>query len=380
MKNGLIIWDHQEIPEQEIKRRIETMQKRMDEGNIDALILFGDVNEAGALNYFSNFAPYYFSAALILTCVGEGIMTTAMAQRSKSWIQSNSLIQDIRFQRDYGKGCLEVLKGIELKYNKVGIVEFDLFPYTAFLNMKKEFPDVAFIDASGIVNEMRSQRSPVEISLIRHAGQIACGSLESLVRNWEFKKECELSGEIERQARYRRCEDIFVHIASHKNGLRWLHLPTEEELEQEVMLEMMVQYKNYWAVMGRTVLPKHARPSLVDLKIQAESIYSKGLKSLKSGIGILDIFGEIRNDVDESIKIISSISFGLYVESMQRIWINDNLSTSDKNVVLQENMEVIFQLGLLDKGSLNKFLIQDTFLIGKNEAQNLTETKYAMTY
>ena len=57
MKNGLIKWDHKEIPDEEIRGKVETIQKKMREDNLDLLIVFGDVNEAGAVNYLSNFAP-----------------------------------------------------------------------------------------------------------------------------------------------------------------------------------------------------------------------------------------------------------------------------------------------------------------------------------
>ena len=157
MKNGLIKWDHQEIPESEISRRIEAIQEKMRAENFDGLILFGDVNEAGAVNYFSNFAPYYFSAALVLPLIGVGIITTEMAQRGKPWIQSNSLTQDVRFERNYGKGCSAILKEIEMEHYRIGIVEMDLFPHPALIEIRKEFPQVEFIDATEMVNERLTQ-------------------------------------------------------------------------------------------------------------------------------------------------------------------------------------------------------------------------------
>lgn len=380
MKNGLIIWDHNEVPDDEIRARIGMIQKRMREENMDALVIFGDVNEAGAVSYFSNFAPYWFSTALILGQTGEGLMTTAMAQRTKPWIQSNSLTQDIRFQLNYGKGCSDVLKEIGLNHDRVGVVEFDLFPYTAFLDMKKEFPQIEFVDTTEMVNELRIIRSPVEINLIQSAGQIACQSLESILKNWNFRKECELAAEIEKQTRYQRCEDIFVHVASHAGEMRWLHLPTEQNLEKEVIVEVMVQYKNYWAILGRTILPKGADKPLLNLKDNAERVYSKAIQNLKPGVMVSDIFKEIIKEEKKGIKIYSSIGFGLYVESMKRAWLNDKGSPKYNDFRLKENMEVIFQFGLLDTKIFNKYLIQDTFIIGKTKTQNFTETPFKLNY
>lgn len=379
MKNGLIKWDHQEIPDEEIRVRIEAVQKRMRLENLDALILFGDVNEAGAVNYYSNFAPYYFSTALVLTQTGDGLMTTAMAQRGRPWILSNSLTKDIRFERNYGKGCSDVLKETDLSHNRVGIVEFDLFPYTAFLDLKQGFPRVDFIDVTEMVNDLRMIRSRVEINLIRTAAEIADEAIESVLKDWNFQKECELTAEIERQTRYRRCEDIFVHVASHEGGIRWLHLPTEQRLEGEIMVEMMVQYKNYWADLGRTIVPKNAEPSMLHLKDSAEEIYLKAIKNLKPGAVVNDIFKELKNSVRKNIKIFSSIGLGLYVESMQRAWMNDE-NQGNNNLELKENMEVIFQFGLLDKTNLNKWLVQDTFIVGEKGAIKYTKTPIGLTY
>ena len=380
MKNGLIKWDHQEIPDEEIRGRIQVIQKRMREDNMDALILFGDVNEAGALNYFSNFAPYYFSSALVLVQSGDGVMTTAMAQRGRPWILSNSLTQDLRFQRDYGKGCSDVLKEIGLQHNRVGIVDLDLFPYTPFLDLKKEFPQVEFIDVTEMVNALRLIRSPVEMSLIREAAKIADDTLEGVVEQWSFQKECELAAEIERQTRYRRCEDIFVHVTSHKNGVRWVHLPTEETLEGEILVEMMVQYKNYWADLGRTIMPKNPQTSLTQLKNSAEKIYSEAIKNLQPGTVVNDIFKVIKETLNyKNIRIFSSIGFGLYAESMQRAWMSDE-KKSNHDVVLKENMEVVVQFGLLDKTDFNKWFIQDTFIINENGNTKYTASPIELTY
>jgi Xaa-Pro aminopeptidase len=116
------------------------------------------------------------------------------------------------------------------------------------------------------------------------------------------------------------------------------------------------------------------------LKRKAERIYSKAIQNLKPGVMVSDIFEEIKRDVNKGVKILSSIGFGLYMESMQRAWINDRDSRKYNHVKLEENMEIIFQFGLLDTTDSNKFLIQDTFLIGKGGAQNLTETSFVLTY
>ena len=380
MKNGLIEWNRQEIPEPEIQKRIETIQKKIHEENLDALIVFGDANESGAVNYLSNFAPYYFSTALVFPANRNALMTTAMAQRSKPWIQSTSLIQDIRFQGNYGKGCSDVLKEIGLKHNRVGIVELDLFPYTAFADLKKEFSHVEFIDETRMVNELRLQRSPIEANLIRRAGQIACETLDSLTKRWSFQRECELSGEIERQARLRRCEEVFAHVASHVDGLRWLHLPREQKLDKEILVEIMVQYKNYWATVGRTFLPNKADSSIVNLMGRTEKIYLNAIKNLKPGVTVTDIFKELIKERNKGTKVFSSMGFSLYVGSMQRAVMDEKASGKYDHLKLKENMEVIFQFGLLDTTNFNKCLVEDTFLVSKNGAQTLTELPFRLTY
>lgn len=379
MKNGLIEWDHQEIPENEIRRRIESIQQKMRTEKLDGLILFGDVNEAGAVSYFSNFAPYYFSTALILPRTGEGVMTTAMAQRGKPWIQSNSLTQDLRFERDYGKGCSRVLKEIKMDYHRVGIVEMGLFPYPALLDIKKEFPQIEFLDCTDMVNELRITKSPVETNLIYKAGQIASESLESITKAWNFQKECELAAEIEKQARYRKCEDIFVHVASHDSKASWLHLPTEKKLEHEVIVEIMVQYKNYWANIGRTILTENIDNSILRLMEKTEMIYSRTIENLRPKVTVGDILEETRKGTNHSMKMFSNISFGLYLESMQRAWINDKDSKKYNDVELKENMEIIFQFGLLDMSNLNRFLIQDTFIVTENVPAKCTRTSLRLT-
>ena len=88
----------------------------------------------------------------------------------------------------------------------------------------------------------------------------------------------------------------------------------------------------------------------------------------------------IEKEESNHTKIFSSVGFGLYVVSMQRAWISEKDSKKFNNLELKENMEVIFQFGLLDTTNFNKFLIQDTFVVSKNGVQNLTETPFDLIY
>ena len=78
-------------------------------------------------------------------------------------------------------------------------------------------------------------------------------------------------------------------------------------------------------------------------------------------------------------KIFASIGFGMYVESMHRAWISDEKEGSH-DVALKEGMEVIVQLGLLDKTNFNKCFIQDTFAITKEGSTKYTTSQKGLMY
>jgi len=59
---------------------------------------------------------------------------------------------------------------------------------------------------------------------------------------------------------------------------------------------MLVQYKNYWAGLGRTILPAKPEPALRKLQNTGERIYSAIIEKLSPGTPIYDVFDTVKSE------------------------------------------------------------------------------------
>lgn len=373
MKNGLMEWDRQEMPESEIRGRIQAVQKIMADQKLDALIIFSQVSESGAVSYFSNLAVFANKATLILPGAGDGILITDLGRRDAVWAKSTLLTDDIRPGVNTALECSKVLKEVGLPNNRVGIVEWKLFPYITFADLQKSFPGIEFIDITGIVNELRSVKSPVEIKLVEKATQITNQSWQSTLADWQYTKECELASQFEHHARLLACQDIFTLVISDEDKNLWLHPPTEKKLGKEISVEIMVEYKHYWAAKGRTIVPANADSHLLNLKKIGETAYAEAIRNLQAGESIQSVFNALSKAVkDGGTKVLANASFGLGMAAFDRVWMSSQDIDKNKGLILKEDMEVILQLSLLDKARTHTFLVEDTFIVKKGGPIRLT--------
>ena len=143
------------VPEFEIYNRIKNFQKKLSESNIPVAIIYYPVN------------CYYFTGAnqdeiLIVYADREPVL---LVKRDLERAKNDSPITQIFPLKSFS----DLKKFINEK--RVGF-EFDYIT----LNECKKFQsiiDAEFVDITQIINELRSIKSKYEISLMKHAGEIA---------------------------------------------------------------------------------------------------------------------------------------------------------------------------------------------------------------
>ncbi len=173
------------IPEDEIYRRIKSIQNKLDENDIPVAIIYYPVN------------CYYFSGALqdeilILYPDREPIL---LVKRDFVRVKNDSPLKNIKILNS-----LNDLKDF-IKDKKIGL-EFDNLTYSEFLKFKNILGILEPVNISGIIDELKAIKSEYEISLMRKAGEIA---KKVYVESANFLKEglteIEFAGIMEKIAR-----------------------------------------------------------------------------------------------------------------------------------------------------------------------------------
>jgi len=166
----------------EFDRRIATVRQRMAERGIDVLVLADPAN----MNYLTGYDgwSFYVHQVVVLHARDEtplwiGRHQDAAGARATTRLPDAAIIgypdpyvqSDERHPMDFVAARLA-----ERGWNHGTIgVEADAYYYTAAADaaLRKGLPDVAIVDAGGLVNRVRAVKSPAEIALMRTAARIA---------------------------------------------------------------------------------------------------------------------------------------------------------------------------------------------------------------
>lgn len=146
-------------PESEIKSRINSLQKRMTENNIDFAVILQNVD----MFYFTGTLQ---KGALFVPAQGELLLFIEKTMERALYETPLNIIS-IKKDKDV-KAFLEdknVLKGR-------GAMEFDVLPVSVFERWKKILEFENFVDISFLIKDVRLIKSPFEIEQIRKSGEI----------------------------------------------------------------------------------------------------------------------------------------------------------------------------------------------------------------
>lgn len=174
------------------ERRRKCVFTAADRGFHALLIIGKGPERTGDLKYLANHSPmlpghprrYDFRGRghsfLILPV--DGSPTLAV---TTPFYEDDIAIDDVRYANNLIRLTAEIFAHKGLTHADVGIVGTDILPTALFWDLKKELNSVKFYTADDIVMNLRAQKSPVEIEMLRKgahmADQVAKG-LKDLVK------------------------------------------------------------------------------------------------------------------------------------------------------------------------------------------------------
>ncbi len=282
---------------QEFSERLARTRARMAELGLDTLI----INNAANMHYLTGYDgwSFYVKQGVVVTVEGgaEPIWFGRQMDRNgallTTWMHPDNLY-------GYPDECLEMLGGDSMKFligrlHERGLdrgvlgVEMDNYWFSArdYLRLREDLPSVELVDATNLVNWVRTIKSPQEIEYMREAGKI-------VERVMSTALECIRPGDQERYAAARVLEaqiegtealgGDFPAImplmpASKRTSAAHLTFATDRRYERGdvVLLELAGCRYHYHAPLSRTVyldkpeaVPRRLR-QIADTVLQALS-------------------------------------------------------------------------------------------------------------
>ncbi len=149
------------LPTQELKKRVESFQKVLQQQRIEAALL---IQTADVL-YYSGTAQ---NVHVFIPCAGEPLVMAyrdyVRAKMESPWtvvqLSGLSKLPDYILQAGFS---LPTVLGME----------FDVLPVSQYERYRKAFPDVTIVDVSSIIRLQRTVKSPWELERLTDCAQVA---------------------------------------------------------------------------------------------------------------------------------------------------------------------------------------------------------------
>jgi len=255
------------IEESEFKRRIEILQAKMEERNIDALMVYGDEYRKENLRYVCNFWPIFERGALFIPKKGEPIY--AGAPEGENYVKEMGVWSDIRNVKDFT--CVtvpeeidfplatfftldEIIKEVLKGGKNLGIIGMLDMPGILLEKIKSVGNGISLTDASNLIYEARLIKTQAEVACLREAGRQAC---EGYKRLMEYavpgNTERSAAAAAEGAARMAGAEAIsFTVFCSGSRTNTVIGRDTNKVIEDGdmIMAALAVQYEGYTATVA----------------------------------------------------------------------------------------------------------------------------------
>ncbi len=375
------------IEKSEFINRLRTLQNKMEENKLDAIMVYGDEYRKENLRYFTNFWPIFERGALFIPRKGEPIYSGA--PEGESYVKEMGVWGDVRNIRDFF--CVtvpveidyplahfttlkDIIKEVVGNGNNIGIIGIHDMPAFLLEKIKNSIPYLSIYDASYLVENLRLIKSPAEIACLREAGRIACEGYKKII---EYaipgNTERMVAGIAEGAARVAGAEAINFCVFG--SGYRTNTIIGRDALDKVIqdgdmiMAALAVQYEGYTATAAYPFVAgkaSDAQKKFLSVLFEASNIQ---IKYLQSG----QIAGKMVKAVKEVFHKHNLDQYDLYPPLHGIGLAEAELPYPDErsDFIFQEGITVNSDISLF-KHPVGSNRIEEGFAITKEKPESLT--------
>lgn len=362
-----------QLPITERDRRWSAARKQMSERGLDALIFYAVESPLGwgLANYrYMTHIGGHHGGCFLFPLAGEPVLFALPPHENipfNPYITAQDWVTDIRPNRGMA-GVAALVQEWGLGKGRIGVVGYKTqltppnLPYYGFLELKERLSDARITDETGIFEELRLIKSPIEVEMIARAGQIARVSLDAmLAATLAGARECDvyaawMSAQIKAGAE----PQIFNMLTSGSiddevrgidnyllHGIAPPLTPTARPLQNGdlVVCEYHTSYGGYMAAAEFSWFVGQAPSELKAIHRTCAACLEAGLPYFKPGVTLGELLAAIRRPVEEAGMDFLELGFHghglaspefptIVYKSGQGSLAPDGLDS----VVLQENM------------------------------------------
>jgi Xaa-Pro aminopeptidase len=381
------------IPATGYRERWQKVQAMMAAQDLDFLVAYADdraVFGPAHARWLANFPVHFEPVCILMPPQGEPIML--VGAESDQYALLAGQIADVRILRefthpdeDYPYSTIQSLTeimadtGTNLRaVRRVGLGGQGLMGAAIIRAFEEALPEVAWVDVENVLCNLRAQKSPAEIEVIRYAYQIAEAGFRAAVDTIQVGvSEREVAAEIEAAMRRAGAEGTGIDtiVASGPNSRPILARSTFRQIgpDELVLLTIAPRYEGYHAAIGRPVLignPGDEVNYALDVAIRAQQSCSQAMRPGIEGRAVEAIGRQIVAEGGlESYFLYSG------VHSLGVIEFEPPIFGPSSPAKLEKDMIISIDIPLFNTpwGGLR---IEDGYLITDTGAEQLHQTPY----
>lgn len=289
------------IPDSEYPERWKRVQAAMAEQELDFLVAYADDRATfgpAHARWLANFPVHFEPVCILMSRQGEPVML--VGPESDQYALLVGQIADVRILRefthpneDYPYSRIQSLNEIMAEMGQdinsvrsVGLAGRGLIGSDVLAAWQAALPSLVWVDMENTLCDLRAQKSPAEIEVIRYAYKIAEAGFQAAVDTIQAGvTERQVAAEIDAAMRRAGAEGTGIDtiVASGPNSRPILARSTFRTIEANdlVLLTIAPRYEGYHAAIGRVVLVGNPNPEIrraLDIAIQAQQACFKALR------------------------------------------------------------------------------------------------------
>lgn len=381
------------IPVSEYPERWGKVQAMMDAQGLDFLIAYADDRATfgpAHARWLANFPVHFEPACVLMPAQGTPVML--VGPESDEYARLVGQIADVRVLRefthpneDYPYSRIQPLSAIMAELGRgvpaakrVGLGGRGLIGADLMAALRAALPDVEWVDVEDALCDLRAQKSPAEIAVIRYAYKIAEAGFQAAVDTIRpGVTERAVAAEIEAAMRRAGAEGTGIDtiVASGPNTRPILARTAFRPIgvNDLVLLTIAPRYEGYHAAIGRVVLvgnPGEEIQRALDVAIRAQQACCAALRPGIEGRAV-EAIGR---------KVVTEGHLGQYflysgVHSVGVIEFEPPIFGPSSPATLKEDMVISIDIPMFNTpwGGLR---VESGYLIAANGAELLHHTPY----
>jgi Xaa-Pro aminopeptidase len=376
------------IPEEEISRRLGNVRRRMEEKDIEVLVVFSApgslrYGQRGHVLYLSGYEPYFGDCMMILPLDNklEPVLEIDSANyfpEDCTWIKS---IVDAGNHIDVIKNYLS---DNNLKPSKIGVVgEYSVSPLF-FQRLLKELQPVNVEIVSSIMEEERAVKSEFEIDCMKKTAWITKKGFEAAAA---FIRpgvtESDVISEVERVCREHGSQSFphYTMVISGKDANhldRWWNCGRRKlESGDPISIDFGAMYNGYCSDLSRPfVIGKASERQRDVFKVLLEA-HESAAEAAKPGVYVSEVDRAANRVMEKAwdIENLWGLGHGVGLEVHEWPFIGYQHNKDDeafRDTLLEENMVISMEPTMFFP-DVGNFQIEDQFVVTKNGAVRLND-------